>query len=177
MLRKLLFSLCIVLTSWSLALAQVGRLQGVISDKDTGEPIPFANIILENGGTQVGGASSDFDGNYDINPIPPGTYDLKATFVGYNTFIMKGVVISPNKITFQIPEAFRKNRPQGDINPLTGEEYLTNTVRRHPEMEEFVQVYDQATHSWSDVREDYFWEFQDKKKQMLGKDYRAPILI
>ena len=101
MLRKLLFSLCIVLTSWSLALAQVGRLQGVISDKDTGEPIPFANIILENGGTQVGGASSDFDGNYDINPIPPGTYDLKATFVGYNTFIMKGVVISPNKITFQ----------------------------------------------------------------------------
>ncbi len=101
MLRKLLFTLCIVLTSWSLANAQVGRLQGVVVDKDTGEPIPFANIVLENGGTQVGGASSDFDGNYDINPIPPGTYDLKATFVGYNTFIMKGVVIPANKITFQ----------------------------------------------------------------------------
>lgn len=101
MLRKLLFTLCIVLTSWSLAYAQVGRLQGVVVDKDTGEPIPFANIILENGGTQVGGTSSDFDGNYDINPIPPGTYDLKATFVGYNTFIMKGVVIPANKITFQ----------------------------------------------------------------------------
>ena len=81
------------------------------------------------------------------------------------------------KIHFQIPEAFRKSRPQGDINPMTGEEYLTNTVRRHPEMEEFVQVYDQSTHTWADVREDYFWEFQDKKKQMLGKDYRAPILI
>ena len=90
-----------MLTSWSLAYAQVGRLQGVVVDKDTGEPIPFANIILENGGTQVGGASSDFDGNYDINPIPPGTYDLKATFVGYNTFIMKGIVIPANKITFQ----------------------------------------------------------------------------
>ena len=101
MLRKLLFTLCIMLTSWSLAYAQVGRLQGVVVDKDTGEPIPFANIILENGGTQVGGASSDFDGNYDINPIPPGTYDLKATFVGYNTFIMKGIVIPANKITFQ----------------------------------------------------------------------------
>ena len=101
MLKKLLFLLCIVLTSWSLALAQQGRLKGVIKDKDTGEPIPFANVVLENGGTQVGGASSDFDGNYDINPIPPGTYDLKATFVGYNTFIMKGVVISGNKITFQ----------------------------------------------------------------------------
>ena len=41
MLRKLLFTLCIVLTSWSLAYAQVGRLQGVVVDKDTGEPIPF----------------------------------------------------------------------------------------------------------------------------------------
>ena len=85
-------------TSWH---PKRSKLQGVVVDKDTGEPIPFANIILENGGTQVGGASSDFDGNYDINPIPPGTYDLKATFVGYNTFIMKGVVIPANKITFQ----------------------------------------------------------------------------
>ena len=101
MLKKLLFLFCIVLTSWSLALAQQGRLKGVITDKDTGEPIAFANVVLENGGTQAGGASTDFDGNYDINPIPPGTYDLRATFVGYNTFVMKGVVISGNKITFQ----------------------------------------------------------------------------
>lgn len=101
MLRKLLLTLCIVLTSWSLVHAQVGRLKGKVVDNDTGEPVPFANIVLENGGTQVGGASTDFDGNYDINPIPPGTYDLKATFVGYNTFIMKGVVIPANKITFQ----------------------------------------------------------------------------
>lgn len=84
---------------------------------------------------------------------------------------------NPSGFQFQIPELFRRNRPQGDINPLTGEEYLTNTVRRHPDIEEFVQVYDQSTHSWSDVREDYFWEFQEKKKQMLGKDYRAPIRI
>jgi hypothetical protein len=80
-------------------------------------------------------------------------------------------------VTFQIPAAFRKSKPVGDINPLSGKEYLTNTVRRHPEIEEFVQVYDQATHSWSDVREDYFWEFQEKKKQMMGNEYKAPIQI
>ena len=100
MLKKLLLTLCIVLASWSLALAQQGRLKGVITDKDTGEPVAFANVVLENGGTQVGGASTDFDGNYDINPIPPGTYDLRATFVGYNTYVSKGVVITANKITF-----------------------------------------------------------------------------
>jgi len=101
MLKKLLFTFCIVLASWSLALAQQGRLKGVITDKDTGEPIAFANVVLENGGTQVGGASTDFDGNYDINPIPPGTYDLRATFVGYNTYVVKGVVIPGNQITFK----------------------------------------------------------------------------
>ncbi|MDO4260579.1 MAG: hypothetical protein Q4C82_00745 [Eubacteriales bacterium] len=80
-------------------------------------------------------------------------------------------------VEFQIPEAFRKPHPAGEINPLTGQEYLSNTVRRHPEIEEYVQVYDRSTHAWADVREDYFWEFQEKKKQMLGKDYRPPIRI
>lgn len=81
------------------------------------------------------------------------------------------------EVKFQIPDAFRKNHVRGDINPLTGEEYLTNTVRRHPKIPEFLQVYDRTTHEWSDVREDYFWEFQEKKKKMLGKEYQAPIMI
>lgn len=100
MLKNLLLTLCIVLMSWTLAFAQQGRLQGKVIEKDTKEPIPFANIVLENGGTIVGGATSDFDGNYVINPIPPGTYTLKATYVGYNTDVTNGVVITPNKITF-----------------------------------------------------------------------------
>ncbi len=100
MLRNLLLTLCIVLMSWTLALAQQGRLQGKVYEKDSREPIPFANIVLENGGTVVGGATSDFDGNYVINPIPPGKYDLKATFVGYNPVTVTGINIPGNRITF-----------------------------------------------------------------------------
>lgn len=79
--------------------------------------------------------------------------------------------------TVQIPDLFRKPAPPGDINPLTGKEYLTNTVRTHPEMAHYLQVYDQSTHEWIDVNEDYFWEFQASKKQILGADYQEPILI
>ena len=79
--------------------------------------------------------------------------------------------------TLQIPELFRKAPVVGDINPLTGQEYLTNTVRKHPTMENYLQVYDQSTHEWIDVNEDYFWEFQASKKQILGTDYQEPILI
>ena len=93
-------TLAIVLATCTMTMAQAqGRLKGKITD-DSGQPVPFANVIVEKGGTQVGGASSDFDGNYDINPIPPGTYDLKASCIGLNPFVLRGLVIPANKITF-----------------------------------------------------------------------------
>ena len=98
MLRNLLMTLAIVLATCTLAVAQQGRLKGKVTD-ETGEPVSFANIVLEKGGTMIGGATSDFDGNYDINPIPPGTYDLKATFVGFNNYVLNGIIIPANKIT------------------------------------------------------------------------------
>ena len=93
-------TLAIVLATCTMTMAQAqGRLKGKITD-DTGETVPFANVIVEKGGTQVGGTSSDFDGNYDINPIPPGTYTLKASCIGYNAFQVNNIVIPANKITF-----------------------------------------------------------------------------
>ena len=93
-------TLAVVLATCTMTMAQSqGRLKGKITD-DTGETVPFANVIVEKGGTQVGGASSDFDGNYDINPIPPGTYTLKASCVGYSAYVVNNIVIPANKITF-----------------------------------------------------------------------------
>lgn len=79
--------------------------------------------------------------------------------------------------TVKVPNLLRKTPVLGEINPLTGEEYLSNTVRQHPSMPKYVQVYDQSTHEWSDVNEDYFWEFQAKKKEIMGSDYQEPIVI
>ena len=89
------------LGSWSKADGKGprGRLKGKITD-DTEEAVPFANIIIEKSGTQIAGCSSDFDGFYDINPIPPGTYDLKASCIGYKPYILKSIVIPSNKITY-----------------------------------------------------------------------------
>ena len=93
-------TLAIVLATCTMTIAQSqGRLKGKITD-DHGEPVPFANVIVEKGGTQVGGASSDFDGNYDINPIPPGTYTLKASCIGFNAYVVNNIVIPANRITF-----------------------------------------------------------------------------
>ncbi|MBN2172709.1 MAG: carboxypeptidase-like regulatory domain-containing protein [Bacteroidales bacterium] len=100
MLRNLLLTIGLVFAASLLVYSQSGTLKGKILDTDTKEPIPFANIILELGGTLQGGATSDFDGNYIIKPISPGTYDLKATYVGYKTVMIKGMVIKSDQIQF-----------------------------------------------------------------------------
>lgn len=97
MLRKLLFTFGIMLAISSIAYSQ-GTLKGKITDGK--EPIPYANIIIVQGGKQFGGAQSDIDGNYTIKPIPPGKYDVKASYVGYKTSITTAVLINADKITF-----------------------------------------------------------------------------
>ena len=79
------------------AFAQTGTLKGVITDAMSGEPIPFANIVAEKNGNQIGGTTTNFDGEYTIKPLEPGTYTVKATFVGYGTVEITGVIISANK--------------------------------------------------------------------------------
>jgi len=103
MLRNLLFTVALVLTANLLVFSQTGSgtLKGKITDKATKEPISFANIVIEIGGVQAGGATSDIDGNFMIKPIPPGKIDLKATFVGYKSLTLTGIVIFQDKIQFQ----------------------------------------------------------------------------
>ncbi|MBM3434722.1 MAG: hypothetical protein FJY07_00730 [Bacteroidetes bacterium] len=100
MFRNLLLTIGFILVSNLVVFSQSGTLKGKIFDKATKEPIPFANIVIELGGAQKGGGTSDFDGNYMIKPIPPGTYDLKATYVGYNTVLVRGMVINADQIRF-----------------------------------------------------------------------------
>ena len=67
--------------------------------------------------------------------------------------------------------------PVGDINPYTGLEYETNSVRMHPKKIGYVQVYDREGHDWIDMTEWAFMGYQEQKKMLLGKDYDPPIYI
>ena len=99
MLKKLLstflFIGMFVPTLW----AQTGSLTGTITDAESGETIPGANILLVELGR---GAASNADGEYTISKVPVGTYTLRVTFVGYQTFTER-VDIQPNQeITLDI---------------------------------------------------------------------------
>lgn len=74
-------------------------------------------------------------------------------------------------------ELYEEESVLGDVNPYTGREYETNTVRMHPKRIGYVQVYDRAEHSWTDMTEWAFLGYQERKKALLGKDYESPIFI
>lgn len=77
-----------------------GTIKGKMTDKSTGEPLPFANVVVFKGGAQVAGTMTDFDGNYSISALTPGSYTIQASYVGYQPIKMEGVVVNDGKITF-----------------------------------------------------------------------------
>lgn len=65
----------------------------------------------------------------------------------------------------------------GDINPYTGREYQSNSVRMHPSRIGYVQVYDRSIHKWTDMTEWAFLGYQERKKTLLGNAYEPPIYL
>ncbi|MFZ5518576.1 MAG: TonB-dependent receptor [Candidatus Zhuqueibacterota bacterium] len=59
-----------------------GKIAGVVKDAENQSPLPGANVVIE--GTLIG-AATDMNGNYAILNIPPGSYTVVATMMGYKT--------------------------------------------------------------------------------------------
>ena len=63
MLKKLFLVGIILCLFPALLFAQAGKLRGVVTDKETGDPLPGANVILE--GTSMVGAA-DLNGEFIV---------------------------------------------------------------------------------------------------------------
>ena len=73
-----------------------GKVTGVVIDKSTGKPLIGSNVILE--GTVLG-AATDLQGRYFILNIPPGTYSIRSTMIGYRPTIVSDVSVSADFTT------------------------------------------------------------------------------
>jgi len=90
-----IISLLVILNN-SVAIAQEGsgRIQGRVTDAGTGEALFGSNVILEQ--TSYG-AATDIDGEYHITNVPPGTYKVIFTYIGYKSYTAEAVKVSPGK--------------------------------------------------------------------------------
>lgn len=65
------------------AFAQNGTITGQVIDEDDGRPLGGANVVAFNqSGSLVNGSATDFEGRYSFS-VAPGTYSLRARYVGY----------------------------------------------------------------------------------------------
>lgn len=69
-------------------------IQGTVTDKESGEPLPGVNITVP--GTYAG-AATHLDGTYKITGLNPGDYNIKATMIGYTVQLQTGIEVRFNK--------------------------------------------------------------------------------
>ena len=115
---KLLFAIFVVLFAVDALYAQAGRITGNVTDARDGEPIIGAQVLIA-GTTQ--GTTTDFDGNYRILNVRPGTYTLEFRYIGYATQIVEDVLVRTDlntEINMQMSEAV-----------LEGEEVVVRATR------------------------------------------------
>ncbi len=128
---KFAFALiCTLLLPALLFGADTGKITGKVVDKETGEGLPGANILIV--GTSMG-AATDINGGYLMLNVPPGIYTLRASFVGYSSVTIENIRVNADLTTdtnFKLPS---QALDAGDVTiiaerPLVNKN-ATNAVR------------------------------------------------
>ncbi len=89
-LPLLSIALSLFLVQGDLLAQETGKVRGVVTDAETGEPLPGANVIIE--GTSLG-ASTDVEGVYNILNVSPGKHVVRVSMVGYTTVSKTDVLV------------------------------------------------------------------------------------
>ncbi|HED07316.1 MAG TPA: TonB-dependent receptor [Ignavibacteria bacterium] len=81
----------------------VGKIQGKVTDLQTGEPLIGANVLVV--GTSFG-AATDVNGVFTINSLDPGVYTLRSSYLGYKTVTISNVRVNvdlTSEVDFKLP--------------------------------------------------------------------------
>lgn len=110
---------CIVLvicTGTSLA-GITGKIAGKVTASETATPLPGVNVMIK--GTTLG-AVSDLSGDYFILNVPPGSYTLVASIIGYEVVNKTEVVVSIDR-TIKVNFSMKQTAIQGEEVTVTAE--------------------------------------------------------
>lgn len=89
--KFLCFLLLTVAVSAPLVFAANGKITGTVRDAATKDAVPGANVVVV--GTTLGGAA-DAQGRYYILNVPPGTYAVQASAVGFAKVKVEGIDVT-----------------------------------------------------------------------------------
>lgn len=74
--------------------AQNGTIRGVVIDGGTNETLVGAAVVIKE---PFQGVTTNLDGEYVLDKLTPGKYDLHITYISYDPLIIENVVVEANK--------------------------------------------------------------------------------
>ncbi len=126
-LTVLFFLLMLPTVIWA---GTVGKIQGKVTDLQSGEPLIGANILVV--GTSLG-AATDVNGEFTIQHLDAGAYQVRASFIGYQTITVSNVRVNADlttELNFQLPA---EGVTIGEVNVVASRPLInksnTNAVR------------------------------------------------
>jgi hypothetical protein len=132
--------LTLILLIFSLDAFSQGSISGRIFNPVNNDPVPFANVLVME--TELG-AISDEDGFYEIKNVPPGLYNVRASFVGYKTATAYEIQVTqsrPVQLDFELREdaselsevVVDSEFSRSEETPLSVRRLNANEIERYP---------------------------------------------
>jgi hypothetical protein len=132
--------LTLILLIFSLNAFSQGSISGRIFNPVNNDPVPFANVLVLE--TELG-AISDEDGFYEIKNVPPGLYNVRASFVGYKTATAYEIQVTqsrPVQLDFELREdaselsevVVDSEFSRSEETPLSVRRLNANEIERYP---------------------------------------------
>jgi hypothetical protein len=126
--------------SLSLSAFSQGTIRGQIVNPVNNQAVPFANVLVM--GTELGAISSE-DGFYEIVNVPPGLYNVRASFVGYKTSTAYEIQVNLAKavqLDFELSEdaselsevVVSSEFSRSEETPLSVRKLNSNEIERYP---------------------------------------------
>jgi hypothetical protein len=128
----------LVLSSGS-AFAQVsGKVQGTVTDQDTGQPLVGAQVVVS--GTNLGNVTNE-DGYYFINNVPVGIQGVMAQYLGYQTLTQEERILAGQTMSVDFALASEVIEQTGILVEIEREPLVArdNTISKQRFMAENIQ--------------------------------------
>jgi outer membrane receptor for ferrienterochelin and colicin len=123
------------------ATAQTGRISGKVVDKETNESLPFASVVIQ--GTTTG-ALTDDNGDFAIENLKPGLYNLQASFINYKQQVLFEIEVTndrPAEVLIRMEPAVTDTKvinivgstlSNKEESPISARTIGTNEIKRNP---------------------------------------------
>ena len=111
-----------------------GIIKGTVLDKNSGEPVIGAAVMLEQ---TLKGAATDLDGSFSISGIPAGKYNLHVSCLSYTTLKVEGVEITDDrtvelKIVLEAATEALEEVTVRAVRKMNSEVAMVNAVKASP---------------------------------------------